>query len=848
MIKSKLLDARNWDVEAPPLIEKIRQAKIIGFDIETEQSKRHEGLATYSKSKLVFDTRRSTVTGFSIYVDGDDTAWYVNLAHADVANRIPWSEARQLLDAKSEEATWIIHNAPYELVMMKNCLGFEIKNYLCSMQLCVSAYNSDEYPVERFFAAGLGNMAKLIGPAAKAFSDYFPGDQMDQEQARIFSQIAAKDSTAEHSYNGHIRTIRYGYGLKEAVERWFGHRMTTYEEVVGNGDMGDLTGEQVTAYGADDAYWCVRLFHRVLQHIMQTNPKVMDTFLKQEMPMVQVYADVWREGLRVDRTAVLARRDEERALAAKVLRRLKAAVRELLPFKPEPHEGLMREKWYKDNYQRYRDRITAWASLPDSSDDQEQVLQCSGAVAASWTDTPKLLLGPNWTHYMPIRTLMYDLLGQKLILEKGKVQSDGEARGKMIDRLEDPIAIDAIRCINELAGIEQRMKLYLTPYSHLIDPETERVYPVLSSMLNTRRMATSFPNPMQLAKRGESTYIRGFYLADEEDHLIVSLDWSQVELVLVGDQSGDPEFKKVYGQLPYEDLHTGATVDCLQVLIPELSLEMFQNLHKLDPRDIPEKVLIRPDGSTMSPEVAKKFWRTEVGKGANFSYWYSGALSEVGRKLGWTPDQMWSATERYRERFSVAEEWRIGQIQFCQENGYVELPDGHRRTRFEATPVWAQAMRNFFGAYDHIGVTRFSEEVIRAINRRAKNQAINALIQGTCATLAKRTIINLKPEMKHLRARFMLPVHDELVFSVHHEDVIDFLRVARPAMTTHPEIVKTLPLDCTASIGRTFEPWHPERAPFGQIEVDEAPDFLGLPAGERCNEDQIRTVIDYMMK
>src|SRR5690606_19509726 len=127
-----------------------------------------------------------------------------------------------------------------------------------------------------------------------------------------------------------------------------------------------------------------------------------------------------------------------------------------------------------------------------------------------------------------MRTLMYDLLGEKVILEKGKVQSNGDMRGKMIERMGLELqnlrngektgaaidryenAITIVKGLSELASIEQRMKLYLTPYTMLTGPETERMYPVLSSKLATRRMATKFPNPMQLAKRGESTYVRGF--------------------------------------------------------------------------------------------------------------------------------------------------------------------------------------------------------------------------------------------------------------------------------------------------------------------------------------------------
>src|SRR3546814_20538562 len=98
-----------------------------------------------------------------------------------------------------------------------------------------------------------------------------------------------------------------------------------------------------------------------------------------------------------------------------------------------------------------------------------------------------------------------------------------------------------------MAEIEQRMKLYLTPYTQLMDPETSRVYPSVSSKLATRRLAASFPNPMQLAKQGNSTYIRSFYLAADDDHLVVPAAWSSVDLVLAGAFSDHPGFKEANG-------------------------------------------------------------------------------------------------------------------------------------------------------------------------------------------------------------------------------------------------------------------------------------------------------------
>lgn len=100
-----------------------------------------------------------------------------------------------------------------------------------------------------------------------------------------------------------------------------------------------------------------------------------------------------------------------------------------------------------------------------------------------------------------------------------------------------------------------------------------------------------------------------------------------------------------------------------------------KGLHKMDVKDIPAKLLVKPNGETMSPDAAKKFWRTEIGKGSNFNYWYSGALSTVGDKMGWTSDQMWKATEKYRQRFPVAEEWRTNTILAGRNDGFIQLPD-----------------------------------------------------------------------------------------------------------------------------------------------------------------------------
>ena len=823
MVKAVLIDARNFDEVRASVLDKIHEADIIGFDIETHDKDRHPGLNDFMKAtkRLVFDVNRTVVTGFSFYCDGDDVAYYVNLNHADVENRLPWELARQFLDAKRPDVPWICHNAPFELTMMMKSLGFDLTNVICTLQMAVSAFNEDTYPLDAMRGVRFGGLSVLIPEIGRVFASMDP-QNLNEAQSEVLSKVIGKASNAAHSYNGLVRDLSYGYGLKKLTKSFFNYDQTSFETVLnGAAHMGEITGEQVLSYGADDAYWCVRIFHKLLIMIAQQDPKLMDTFFEQENPMIHVFADIWRDGMRINAQAVLRQRDTERHNYAEALRDLQVTIRQMLPFPDEPSKGLMNEDWYAKNWGNYRRKVIDWASLDLSADDYSCIQTTAGAVSNAWATEKgaRKSTGPNFSHYMVMRTMMYDLPGIKPILSDGKVASDAKARAKV--KGIDPL----IAKMNQLAGIEQRMKLYLTPYLQLIDPETDRVYPVVSSKLNSRRMAASFPNPMQLAKRGEATYIRGFYLPDEDDHVVLSIDWSQIELVLIGDFSRDPGFFEAYGQLPYKDLHWKAVADMFETTVGEIKK--------------------RPDAKDL---------RTKVGKGSNFNYWYSGALSTVGDTMGWTSEKMWEMTEKYRSTFPLAEQWRVDLIAEGRDAGFITLPDGHRRFKFEATYHWQNMWRDRWGELYGPGFSNFSSLFVRSITNRAGNQIVNSMIQGSCATLAKRSIIRVREMIKQsgFRARFMIPIHDELVFSVHKDDVVEFLKAAKRIMCDHPDIIQSLKVDATASIGRTFEPYHPTKAPLGQVELDEAPILEGYIPAElkdtRLDDAHIQRVLDYLFK
>lgn len=851
-----LVDRRNFHQVFPALRNKMAAALLVGIDLETTGRFSHPGMLKLELKKTVFDIRRTVITGLSIYIDGDDTTYYFNLFHADVENRLPWPWVRDLLDSKAKNAWWVAHNAPFELTMFLMCQGYSLgQQVICSLQLCVTAYGPDTYPMDKFMGPSLGGIVKMMPAIAREFAGYRYGDPLSNEQEDLLYKIIAKESDAEHSYNGFIKAIAYGYGLKQAVKSWFGYEMETYEAVLKSANaerMDELTGEQVVSYGCDDAYWAVKLYKRVLQYLMDTNPAAVETFFVQENPMVHEYAAIWMGGLKVNKHNILMRRDMERKDAARTLREMKSAIRDLMPFEQDPHDKLLKydAKWYAKNGESYRDKLRAWAYSDDCDNDFEQVMQVRSPTSAAWAEERgvKESNGLNLTHYMPMRVVLYDLCRFSFHLADGKVQSDDETRTSMLRRyckawaeerglelgqvynadknqvtseeLKQDSRVRVLMAYRNLAGIEQRMKLYLTPYLLLTDPETECMYPVLSSRLATRRTSCQFPNGQQLAKYGGSAYVRGFFEPDHEDHVLVSADWSAVELVIVGNYSQDPAFIDAYGTRPHRDIHSWTAAQMLR-----MPLEEFMK----------------------HPE--RKKLRTQLGKGGNFGYWYSGALGTVAREVGWTSEEMWEFTDVYREAFAVAEQWRVDTITTVRRQGYVELPDHLRRDRFEATERWAEIMRQKLLPYD---VPGFAELLIRKIQNRAGNQAVNALVQGLCATLAKKKILKLRKMIaeKGYRARLWLLVHDELVCSVHKDDALAFMDDLYALMIDDEGIFKGVKLDSSLAVGKNFQPFDAKACPKGQIELMELNKGLPCVAEERwekpATREERQAVLDYL--
>lgn len=851
-VQAVLVDRRNFATVFPFIMEHVRAAQVMGFDIETEDSGRHEGLNEYMKvdedgfksaaTALVFDIPRTTICGFSIWPEGHKYRYYFNMMHADAGNRLTVAEINPIFD--EYEGQLIAHNAPFEITMVHSCWKRLLKNVLCSMQLCVTAYGPDEYSKDRFYAAGPDGFASLLPEAERLFKNYEYSKELNSAQGNLLGKVIGKESKAAHSYNGWVRDIAYGYDLKKAVMSWFGYKMTTFQECLqGQPHMGCLTGEQVVSYGSDDAMWCVALFRRVQHYIMETNPQALQTYFEQENPMIYIYSEVTRNGMRVNKSEVERHKHMERASLAPVLRELRylliqmyqqGAFGDWMSGQLNAEYAEKEKDWYKKSGANTRHKIMTWINAGDHVDDYEEVVRVNGAVSKSWKrerNQEKREGILNLTHYYVIRTLLYDLCRAKPVIGRGKVvESDGDAQNLLIEKygLESFIG-KIISCLKRITSIEQRIKLYITPYELLIDPETSKIHSQMNSMLATRRMASSFPNFMQLPKSGGGAYVRSFFLPDNANHVLLSNDWSQIELVMIAELSKDPTMLKCYQQRPYDDLHRIAYMSVM-----EFTDEFVAEVKKL-PSHATELAGVRfvdKNGHILTPGAFIKYLRKEIGKVSNFNYWYSGALASIGELMGWTSDEMWKATERYRNTFPVGEQWRTDtQIDGCLQ-GFVTLSDHLRRVRFEATAEWAQHFMEKF-TFMGEGVQKFFQLCVRNIQRRAKNQFVNTLIQGGCASLAKKTILRSRatfnPWIERGYCSFKMSIHDEIVWSVDRGLVPEFIPASVGIMCDHPDLFQNCILDATTSIGLNFQPFDKKDCPYGQIELNEAPEVDWLP-------------------
>ncbi len=264
------------------------------------------------------------------------------------------------------------------------------------------------------------------------------------------------------------------------------------------------------------------------------------------------------------------------------------------------------------------------------------------------------------------------------------------------------------RLMIEYRELSKLKSTYVDALPGFIHPETGRVHTSYNQTgAATGRLSSSDPNLQNIpvrTPRGEA--IRRAFIAPP-GHVLLTADYSQIELRLLAHLSGDPAFVDAF--------------------------ERGGDIHRQT-----AAVIFGVAEEAVTPEMRAR------AKTINFGTIYGQGPFALSRQLGITQDEAKAFIQQYFERFSGVRRWLDAIVEEARQRGYVETLFGRRRYITELKD------KNF-------NVRSFGERT-----------ATNSPLQGSAADLIKIAMIRIHAALPAagVKARMLLQVHDELVFEV----------------------------------------------------------------------------------
>ena len=248
---------------------------------------------------------------------------------------------------------------------------------------------------------------------------------------------------------------------------------------------------------------------------------------------------------------------------------------------------------------------------------------------------------------------------------------------------------------------------YVDALPQLINPKTGRVHTTYGQAVAvTGRLASNNPNLQNIPVRTDrGKEIRKAFIPRDKKHILVSADYSQIELRIVAAISGDPNMCKAFKD--GTDIHTATAARVYNVPESEVTKEMRYKA-----------------------------------KSVNFGIIYGQGAFGLADNLGISRTEAKEIIDNYKKEFPGIQQYMDNTINFARENGYVETLMGRKR--------WLRDINS-------------ANFTVRGF---AERNAINSPIQGTAADMIKLAMQKVHAAMKKekMQSKMLLQVHDELVF------------------------------------------------------------------------------------
>jgi DNA polymerase I len=303
------------------------------------------------------------------------------------------------------------------------------------------------------------------------------------------------------------------------------------------------------------------------------------------------------------------------------------------------------------------------------------------------------------------------------------------------------------KIVEDILAYRELTKLkstYVDALPAIINRKTGRVHTSYAQAVAvTGRLSSNNPNLQNIPVRTErGREIRKAFVPRDKNHVLVSADYSQIELRIVAAISGDPNMCLAFKEK--KDIHTATAAKVFGV----------------EEKDVTKEMRYRA-------------------KSVNFGIIYGQGAFGLADNLGISRTEAREIIDNYKKQFVNIQKYMDDTIQFARENGYVETLMGRKR--------WLRDINS-----GNFTVRGFAER-----------NAINSPIQGTAADMIKLAMIRIHEafQKKGFRSKMLLQVHDELVFDACLDEVDIIKPIIIDCMQTALLLPNGVPADAEIGSG-----------------------------------------------
>jgi DNA polymerase I len=304
--------------------------------------------------------------------------------------------------------------------------------------------------------------------------------------------------------------------------------------------------------------------------------------------------------------------------------------------------------------------------------------------------------------------------------------------------------VDDILNFRELSKLKST---YVDALPAIVNPKTGRIHTSYAQAVAvTGRLSSTNPNLQNIPIRSErGREVRKAFIPRDPTRILVSADYSQIELRVVAAISGDPNMCDAFKQ--GKDIHTATAAKVYGIAEAEVTKEQRYKA-----------------------------------KSVNFGIIYGQGAFGLAENLGISRTEAKEIIDNYKKEFPNIQLYMDQQINKAKEQGFVETLMGRKR--------WLRDINS-------------SNFTVRGF---AERNAINSPIQGSAADMIKLAMIKIHHEMKklHWESKMILQVHDELVFDAVESELPALKELILSCMTTAMELPNGVPVEAEIGQGKNW--------------------------------------------